>query len=134
MQDKRPPLVTPSTGDAADRSLVDDLRHLIDDSKTLVEAELAYQKSRAVVAGVGIKGVVTYIALAATLIVFALVALTVGLVIGLTPWLGALGATAVVTLGLLGVAAICGWVGKSRWAAMARHLTGTSDRPKDGGT
>ena len=77
---------------------------------------------------------VTYIALAATLIVFALVALTVGLVIGLTPWLGALGATAAVTLGLLGVAAICGWVGKSRWAAMARHLTGTSDRPKDGGT
>lgn len=134
MQDERPPLVTPSTGDAADRSLVDDLRHLIDDSKTLVEAELAYQKSRAAVAGVGIKGVVASIALAVALIVFALVALTVGLVIGLTPWLGALGATAAVTLGLLGGAAVCGWVGKARWTAMVGHLVSSGDRPKDSGT
>ena len=92
MQDERPPLVTPSTGDAADRSLVEDVRQLIDDSKTLVEAELAYQKSRAVVAGVGVKGTVAYVALAAALVVFALVALTVGLLIALTPWLGAFGA------------------------------------------
>ena len=108
-------------------------------SKTLVEAELAYQKSRAVVAGVGVKGTVAYVALAASLVLFALVALTVGLLIALTPWIGAFGATAAVTIGLLAGASLCGWIGKSRWETMVGQLigkdTGTKDGgPKDGGT
>jgi uncharacterized membrane protein YqjE len=127
MQDERPPLVTPPNSDAADRSLIEDVRQLAQDGKTLIEAELAYQKSRAVVAGVGVKGVVAYIALAVTLVIFALVSLTVGLLIALTPWLSAFGATAVVTLGLLGGAALCGWIGKSRWEAMVDHLTNKDD-------
>ena len=127
MQDERPPLVTPPNSDAADRSLIEDVRQLAQDGKTLVEAELAYQKSRVVVAGVGVKSVVAYVALAVTLVIFALVALTVGLLIALTPWLNAFGATAVVTLGLLGGAALCGWIGKSRWETMVGHLTNKDD-------
>ena len=133
MHDERPPLVTPPASDAADRSLVEDVRQLIDDSKTLVEAELAYQKSRAVVAVAGVKGTVAYVALAAALVVFALVALTVGLLIALTPWIGAFGATAAVTIGLLAGAALCGWIGKSRWETMVGQLIGKDTGPKDGG-
>ncbi len=122
MKDEPPPLVTPSPNDAADRSLVDDVRQLALDGKVLVEAELAYQKSRAVVAGVGVKGVVGYVALGAALVFFSLVSLTVGLLIALTPLLTALGATAAVTLGLLGSAALCGWIGKTRWERMIGQL------------
>ncbi len=127
MKDEPPPLVTPSSADAADRSLVDDVRQLASDGRVLVEAELAYQKSRALVAGEGAKGVIAYIALGAALVFFALVALTVGLLIALTPWLTALGATAAVTLGLLGGAALCGLIGKLRWERMVRQLTGNAD-------
>lgn len=127
MKDEPPSLVTPATRDAADRSLVDDLRQLAQDGKLLVEAELAYQKSRAIVAGAGTKGVIAYVALAAALVFFSLVALTVGLLIALTPWLTALGATAAVTFGLLGGAALCGWIGKARWETMVGHFSGKPD-------
>jgi hypothetical protein len=128
MQDESSLLVTPSTDAAADRSLVEDVRQLAQDSKTLVEAELAYQKSRAAIAGVGAKGVVSAALLGIALVFFALVALTVGLLIALTPWLTALGATAAVTLGLLGGAALCGLIGRKRWKRIAMHFTG-----KEGG-
>lgn len=129
MQDDPPLLVTPSTSAAADRSLVEDVRQLAQDSKTLVEAELAYQKSRAAIAGVGAKGVASAALLGIALVFFALVALTIGLLIALTPWLTALGATAAVTLGLLGGGALCGWIGKKRWDRMALHLSGKADLP-----
>ncbi len=127
MDDEPVPLV--NTPDAAERSLVDDVRQLIDDGRTLAEAELAYQKSRAAVAGDGVKGAAAYGGLAIALVLFALVALTVGLVIGLTPLLTALGATAVVTLGLLLAAGLCALTAKRRWSAMTNAISGSSDEP-----
>lgn len=112
MDDEQPPLVGADTGDAATRSLVDDVKRLVEDGRTLAEAELAYQKSRAAVAGEGAKGVLGWGALALALVFFVLMALVVGLLIALSiasplgPW-GALG---VVTLGLLAFGALSGWV------------------------
>lgn len=125
MDDEPVPLV--NTTDAAERSLVDDVRQLIDDGRTLAEAEIAYQKSRAAVAGDGVKGAAVYGGLAIALVLFALVALTVGLVIGLTPLLTALGATAAVTFGLLLAAGLCVLTAKRRWSAMTSAIAGSSD-------
>jgi hypothetical protein len=116
MDDEQPPLVAPPPGDAAARSLVDDVKRLVEDGRTLAEAELAYQKSRAVVAGQGAKGVLGWGALALALLFFVLMALIVGLLLALSfasplgPW-GALGA---VTLGLLAFGALSGWVAVRR--------------------
>ena len=125
MDDEPVPLV--NTADAAERSLVEDVRQLIEDGRTLAEAELAYQKSRAAVAGDGVKGAAAYGGLAIALVLFALVALTVGLLIALTPWLTALGATAAVTLGLLLVAGLCTLTAKRRWSAMTEAISGSTD-------
>lgn len=125
MDDEPVPLV--NTADAAERSLIDDVRQLLDDGRTLAEAELAYQKSRAAVAGDGVKGAAAYGGLAIALVLFALVALTVGLVIALTPLLTALGASAAVTLGLLIAAGLCALTAKRRWAAMTTAISGRSD-------
>lgn len=123
MNDDPPPLTTAS--DAAERSLVDDVRQLIEDGRTLAEAEFAYQKSRAAVAGEGVKGAVTFGGLALAFLLFALLALTVGLLIALTPLLTAWGATAVVTGGLLLAGALAGLTARQRWRAMTGAITET---------
>lgn len=112
MDDEQPPLVGAATDDAAARSLVDDVKRLIEDGRTLAEAELAYQKSRAAVAGEGAKGVLGWGALSLALVFFALMALVMGLLIALSfasplgPW-GALGA---VIVGLLAFCGLSGWI------------------------
>jgi hypothetical protein len=121
MSDSLPPLM-PGHSDAADRSLVDDVRQLFDDGRTMVEAEIAYQTSRAAFAGKGLKGVVAFGALGAALVFFALIALTVGLVIALTPWLTALGAAGAVFAGFLIIAFICMGVAASRWKVLSARV------------
>ena len=83
---------------AEDRSLIDDVEALIEDGKTYLEAELNYQKTRAAFAG-GKARLVAVLALTGlTFAWMALIGLTVGLIIALTPPLSAWGATAVVVL------------------------------------
>lgn len=119
MANEAPPLIT---DDAADRSLVADVRQLMEDGRTLVEAELAYHKSRALVAGQAAKGVAGWGALALALVFFALMALVLGLVLALTPALGALGATGAVVLGLLLFGALSGWIALRRWQRAAAQI------------
>jgi uncharacterized membrane protein YqjE len=107
---------------AAERPLTDDLRQLLDDGRRLAEAELAYQKSRALYVGSQAKGIALLVVLALSLAFFALMALTIGLVIGLAPTLGALGATAAVVGGLVLIALLCALIGVSRWRGMNRVL------------
>ena len=64
MDNASPPLIKPSTSGAEERSLVEDIKHLASDGRTLLEAEFAYQKSRAAVAGAGVKGIAGWAALA----------------------------------------------------------------------
>ena len=108
--------------DPRDRSLAEDLRQLVDDGRALAEAEYAYQKSRAVFAGQGVKGIAIFGALAAALVFFALMALTVGLVIALTPVLTAWGAAGAAFAGLLLTAFICARIAQWRLRRMTRAL------------
>ena len=123
MEQPDPPLVKDAPTDAADRSLVEDVRALVEDGRTLLEAELAYQKSRAALAGRTAKSMAGWIALALSLVFFALMALVMGLLLTLAPLIGGLGATLVVVLGLLGAAGLSGWIAARRWQAMTRRLS-----------
>ena len=108
---------------ARERSLQEDLRLLADDARVLAQAELAYQKSRAAFAGQEAGRIALLGVLAAVLVFFALMALTLGVVLALTPVLGAWGATAAATGGLLLVAAILGMIVASRVRHMKATLT-----------
>ena len=114
MEQTEPPLLQDEAVDAAERSLVDDVRALVDDGRTLLEAELAYQKSRAALAGRTAKSMAGWIALALSLVFFALMALVMGLLLILAPLIGGLGATLAVVLALLGAAALSGWIAARR--------------------
>jgi thiol:disulfide interchange protein len=117
-----PPLVKDEASDAATRSLIDDVRQLAVDGRTLLEAELAYQKSRATLAGQTAKGMAGWIALALALVFFALMALVMGLLLALTPLIGGWLAMLALVLGILLAAALSGWAAKRKWQAMERRL------------
>lgn len=114
---------TASTDEAArERSLIDDIRQLAQDGRSFAEAELAYQRSRAAFAGQESKTIAGLGLGAVFFVFFALMALTMGLLIGLSgevgPWLATLIVVAVLTaLGL-----VCALVAKSRAARLARLL------------
>lgn len=126
MADESPPLIEE---DAAERSLVADVRQLVEDGRTLLEAELAYQKSRAVVAGQAAKGVAGWIALALALLFFALMALVLGLILALVPALGAIWATIAVVLGLLASGGLSGWVAVRHWQRAAALMAEPETQP-----
>ena len=127
MEDVSPPLIKPDTGAAAERSLVDDVKHLVADGRTLLEAELAYQKSRAVVAGAGFKSMAGWGALALALVFFALMAGVVGLMIGLGGLIGMFAATAVMVAALLVLAGLAGLAVSKRWSRMTAALERDDD-------
>ncbi len=82
-------------------SLKADLDALVADGKTYLEAELAYQKTRAGFAANRLKWTAVYGAAAFGLLHLALIALTVGVVIALTPLVGPWLATLIVVVLLL---------------------------------
>ena len=122
MDDAQPPLIKTDPRAAAERSLVDDVKHLVADGRTLLEAELAYQKSRAVVAGAGVKGMAGWGALALALVFFALMAGVIGLLIALGALIGMLAATAVMVVLLLVLAGLAGLALTKRWNRMTAAL------------
>ena len=123
MSDDPPPLIVADGDAAAQRSLVDDVRQVIDDGRTLVEAEIAYQTSRAKLAGAGAKAVAAWGGLAVALVFFALMALVLGVVIGVALWVSPLAALIGVPLGLAALAALAGMVAARRWKAIASQLS-----------
>ena len=122
-----PPPADPSSfGDSERdlRSLRDDVEALIEDGKTYLETELVYQKTRAAFVADSAKGAVIYGALAAAFGVLALIGLTVGLIIALTPLLTAWGASALV-VGLLLIAAFLAMRAASkRWKRLMQAIEG----------
>lgn len=90
---------------AAERSLVEDVLALVDDGKMLAEAEIDFQKKRAVYVAGQAKGITVLFVAAAVFGFLALIALTVGLVMALGPIITFWGSTAVVT-GLWGILAL----------------------------
>lgn len=95
-------------------SLIGELAALIDDGRTYAEAELAFQKTRAALAGKSIGLALGFAVVAIILLHIAFLALAVGLVIALQPLVTIWGAIAIV-VGVLLLAT--GWLG---YAAAAR--------------
>lgn len=85
---------------AGEPSLLDDLKTLLGDGKNYVEAELAFQKSRAGHTAALARLSAVYLAVALALVHLALIALVVGLVFALSPLVGPWLATGIV-VGLL---------------------------------
>ncbi len=122
MDDAQPPLIKPDPGAAAERSLVDDVKHLVADGRTLLEAELAYQKSRAAVAGAGAKSMAGWGALALALVFFALMAGVIGVMIALGALIGMFAATGAMVILLLALAGLAGLAVSKRWSRMTAAL------------
>jgi hypothetical protein len=101
------------------RSLTDDIVALLDDGRTMVEAEVQYQKTRAAFAFDRGRAGALYGIIAFALIHLALVALVVGSVFALAPVIGAWGSTGVVMGILVVVGGLFGLAAKRRFARMA---------------
>lgn len=122
-----PELPQSDAGDPAERSLIQDLRLLAADARTLAEAEVAYQKSRASAFGSGLGKIAGLGAVAVLFAFLAAMALVVGLVFALSPILTAWGATAVVTLALLALALVMALWARSSWGKLSTLLDEGSD-------
>ena len=122
MDEEAPALIAESASDAAARSLVDDAKQLVTDGRTLLEAELAYQKARAAVAGEAARSVAAWGALALALVFFALMALVVGVLLGIAQLLGYWAATGIVVLALLLIAAFAGSRAAQRWKRASAQI------------
>lgn len=95
-----PALTPPSDDDAQGGSgfgaLRDDITALVEDARTYAEAEIAFQKTRASLAGKRGARAVVLLVLAIVLLHIALIALAVGAVIALAPLVTIWGAIAIV--------------------------------------
>lgn len=129
MDDESPPLIADQSADPAQRSLVDDVRQMVSDGRTLLEAELTYQKSRAAVAGAGAKSVAVWGALALALVFFTLMALIVGALLVLAHYFGPLLATGIVVVILLLATLGAALAARSKWTHTARQLAGQDPAP-----
>jgi len=108
----------------AESSLSDDLRALLEDGQTLVEAELAYQRQRVAFGWNRLKGIALLLVGALFFAFFVLVALVVGLLLALTPLLGAWGALGVVTLGLAALTGVCFFAAVARFRKARKAILG----------
>lgn len=86
----------PGEAQAGSPSLADEIAAFIDDGKTYAEAEIAYQKARLAFTADRGKTAALFGIFALGFVHLALIALVVGAVIVLTPYVTALGATLIV--------------------------------------
>lgn len=103
------------TGDGDRRSLVNDIEDLVVDARNWLDAEFAYQKTRAGFVAASLKQAAALLAVAAILALLALIGLVVGLILALTPLLTPLGATLAVVGVLLLVSLLLVRSAASRW-------------------
>lgn len=112
---------------AAPVSLSDEIASLLDDGRNYVEAEIAYQRSRAVFVGSESKrGLFTLLASFAFLHA-ALIALVVGALLALVPELGAVWAMLAVTAGLMLAALVTGLITRRRFGRISSLFRDTDD-------
>lgn len=95
-----------ASSDAHAGSLLGDVEALIEDGKTYAEAELEYQKSRAVYAFKRARRAAILGGFSAVMVVLALLSVVIGALISLIPVLGPWGAIGVVVFVLLLCAAV----------------------------
>lgn len=95
-------------------SLVERVKDLAEDTRTAIEAELAWQGARASYLGGNVGGLAGWAALAVLCVFIALLSLAFGAILALTPLIGAALATLAVVVVLLVGAAIAGLIARSR--------------------
>ncbi|HMO68883.1 MAG TPA: phage holin family protein [Novosphingobium sp.] len=112
-------------------TLGDDFRALIAEARDYASAEAAFQQARAEVAGRAFKRIVPLGLLALGFVFLALMALPVGLVLGLAPLVGPWLATGLAMLALLLFAGLFALLALTKWRAVKRALDvgGTGDAP-----
>lgn len=113
-----------AAGEPNERSLREDVEALIEDGRTYLEAELVFQKTRVAYVADRAKGAVIFGAVAAVLAFLALIGLTVGLIIALTPLITAWGASAVVVAGLLLAALLSARKAGKSWSKLMAAIEG----------
>jgi hypothetical protein len=106
------------------RSLLEGVEALIGDGKTYLEAELSFQKTRAAFVADRVKSTVVFGVLAALLGFLALIGLTVGSIIALTPLLTAWGASGLVVAILLAAAALAARAASRKWTSLMHAIAG----------
>lgn len=111
-------------GELEPGSLGENLRALAEDGQVLVEAEIAYRKAQAAYGWSHAKGIAALLTLALAFGFFTLVALVVGLLLALTPWIGAWGALAVVGIGLGVLSGLCFAMAVSRFRLARSAIIG----------
>lgn len=110
----------PEETSASDGSLSEDVTALIDDGRTYIQAEIAFQKTRlAFAADHGKSGILLGVCAFAVLHL-GLIALVVGLIFALSPLIGAWGATALVGGILLLAGAILGLKAKAHFERLGK--------------
>lgn len=126
-----PPLDESGAGaEAAEsRSLIDDVEVLIEDGKIYLEAELNFQKTRALFVGDRAKGVALYALLGLMFAWMALIGLTIGLIFALTPSLGGWGATGVVVVVWLAIAGFALRAAAGRWKQLMASFDPEDTQP-----
>lgn len=114
---------------AENRSLIDDVEVLIEDGRTYLEAELNFQKTRALFIGDRAKDVALYALMGLMFAWMALIGLTIGLIFALTPSLGGWGATGVVVAIWLVIAGVALRAAAGHWKRLAASFDPGDDQP-----
>ncbi|WP_298466318.1 phage holin family protein [uncultured Erythrobacter sp.] len=115
------------TSPTFDESLVEELAALYDDGKTYAEAELAFQKGRAALAGKSIGVALGLVIVAIILLHIAFLALAVGLVIALAPLVTIWGAIAIVVGGILLLVGLLGFGAYSKGKLLGALFSSPSE-------
>ncbi len=102
-----------------ERSLADDVNALIDDGKTYIEAEVAFQKTRLSLVVDRSKSGVVFILAALAFLHLALIGLVIGSIISLIPLVGPFPATLIVVGVLLIGMAIFLLMAKGKFSSLA---------------
>tara|TARA_B100000678_G_C18169471_1_gene486572 strand:+ start:440 stop:865 length:426 start_codon:yes stop_codon:yes gene_type:complete len=108
-------------------SLFDDAYALYEDGRTYLEAEVAFQKSRATYAAHESKSGIVFAMAAMGLLHLALLGLVVGLIIALEPFLGAFGAMGVVVGALTVLGVLLALMARGRFKRITRAFEGDGE-------
>ncbi len=95
-------------------SLRDDLEALYDDSRTYLEAEVAFQKARVAYGAHHIRSAAIYGLSAVAFLNLAMLGLVIGLIIALRPYLGAFGAMGLMVAIMFALTAGAAWLALRR--------------------
>jgi len=111
-----------------DEGLFEEVASLIDDGRTYAEAEIAFQKTRAKLAGRSVGVAALAVAVALILLHIAFLALAVGLVIALAPLVTIWGAIGIVVGGLLLLVGLLGWTAMKRAKVLSALFSEAEDQ------